>query len=69
MDTLYSATGRVNQRIQKELGKIDPKNRSLSPTLSGKVDPLTCSRCSGKMKVISVIEDEEITRLLCLYRT
>jgi hypothetical protein len=27
------------------------------------VDPLICSKCSGEMKVISVIEDEEVTRL------
>jgi hypothetical protein len=27
------------------------------------VDPLTCPKCSGKMKVISVIEDEEGIRL------
>jgi hypothetical protein len=33
------------------------------------VDPLTCPRCSGKMKVISVIEDEEVTRLPCLQIT
>jgi len=26
------------------------------------VDPLTCPKCSGKMKVISVIEDEEIVK-------
>jgi hypothetical protein len=26
------------------------------------VDPLTCSKCSGKMKVISVIEDEEVIK-------
>jgi len=26
------------------------------------VDPLTCPKCSGKMKVISVIEDEEIIK-------
>jgi hypothetical protein len=26
------------------------------------VDPLTCPRCSGKMKVISVIEDSEIVK-------
>jgi hypothetical protein len=25
------------------------------------VDSLTCPKCSGKMKVISVIEDEEVT--------
>ena len=31
-------------------------------------DPLTCPKCSGKMKVISVIEDEDVTRLprLCI---
>jgi len=27
------------------------------------VDPLKCPKCSGKMKIISVIEDEEVTRL------
>ena len=27
------------------------------------VDPLTCPKCSGKLKIISVIEDEEVTRL------
>jgi len=26
------------------------------------VDPLTCPKCSGKMKVISVIEDEEVVK-------
>ena len=26
------------------------------------VDPLTCPKCSGKMKVISVIEDSEIVK-------
>ena len=26
------------------------------------VDPLTCPKCSGKMKVISVIEDKEIIK-------
>ena len=26
------------------------------------VDPLTCPKCSGKMKAISVIEDEDGTR-------
>jgi hypothetical protein len=33
------------------------------------VGPLTCPKCSGKMKVISVIEDEDITRLPCLSMT
>ena len=33
------------------------------------VDPLTCPKCSGKMKVISVIEEEEVTRLPCLSMT
>ncbi|MBW1799532.1 MAG: hypothetical protein JRJ85_02270 [Deltaproteobacteria bacterium] len=26
------------------------------------VDPLTCRKCSGKMKLISVIEDEEVIK-------
>ena len=33
------------------------------------VDPLTCPKCSGKMKVISVIEDENVTRLPRLVMT
>ena len=33
------------------------------------VDPLTCPKCSGKMKVISVIEDENVTRLTRLVMT
>ena len=26
------------------------------------VDPLTCPKCSGKLKVIGVIEDEEVIK-------
>ena len=26
------------------------------------VDPLTCPKCSGKMKVISVIEDQDVIK-------
>ena len=26
------------------------------------MDPLTCPKCSGKMKVISVIEDEDVIK-------
>ena len=26
-------------------------------------DPLTCPRCGGEMKIISFVEDEEVTRL------
>jgi len=41
----------------------------------GKVDPLTCpktcpeldSGCQGRMKIISFIEDEEVTRLPGLF--
>ena len=31
------------------------------------VDPLTCPKCSGKMKVISVIEDEDIIKKILKY--
>jgi hypothetical protein len=31
------------------------------------VDPLTCPKCSGKMKVISVIEEEEIIKKILKY--
>ena len=33
------------------------------------VDPLTCPKCSGKMKVISVIEDEEVIKKILQRRT
>ncbi|MFH1480311.1 MAG: transposase [Pseudomonadota bacterium] len=33
------------------------------------VDPLTCPRCSGKMKIISVIEDEELIKKIRQRRT
>ena len=34
-----------------------------------KVDPLTCPKCHGQMRIISFIEDEEVTRLPCLSMT
>ena len=33
------------------------------------VDPLTCPKCSGAMRVISVIEDEQVTEKIRLRRT
>jgi hypothetical protein len=33
------------------------------------VDPLTCPKCSGKMKVISVIEDEDVIKKILQRRT
>ncbi len=33
------------------------------------VDPLTCPKCSAKMKVISVIEDEEVIKKILRRRT
>jgi len=36
------------------------KDRSLSPIHSGKVAPLTCPKCQGRMKIISFIEVEEV---------
>ncbi len=38
--------------VQEELGKLIQKIYE--------VDPLTCPKCSGTMKVISVIEDEDV---------
>jgi hypothetical protein len=37
-------------------GTVHPRNTG------GKNDPLCCPRCSGKMKVISVMEDENIAK-------
>ena len=31
------------------------------------VDPLTCPKCSGRMKVISVIDDEEVIKKILKY--
>jgi hypothetical protein len=38
------------------------KNRARLIQKIYEIDPLTCPKCSGKMKVISVIEDEEVIR-------
>ena len=35
---------------------------SVYETLSYEVNPLTCPKCSGAMKVISFIEDEEVIK-------
>jgi hypothetical protein len=57
--------------FQKELGTIDTKNLPCEIPKGGsgaafhrvnEVDPLTCPKCSGNMKIISVIEDEEIIK-------
>ena len=51
----------LGQGVPKQLAKLIQKIYE--------VDPLTCPKCSGKMKAISVIEDEEVTRLPCLSMT
>ena len=33
------------------------------------VDPLTCPKCQGRMRILAFIEDEEVTRLPCLSMT
>ncbi len=43
-----------------ELSKESRKNWARLIQKIYEVDPLTCPKCSGIMKVISVIEDEEI---------
>ena len=60
MDTLHPGAGRVIQRIPKELGQADSEDWSLSRTRSGKIDPLTCPKCQGQMRIITFIEDEEV---------
>lgn len=57
---LYPGAGEVVKRIPKKLGEAYSEDRSLSPIHSGKVDPPTCPKCQGRMKIISFIEDEEV---------
>ncbi len=45
---------RSKPKSQKELGQIDPEN------LPG--GSLTCSKCGGRMKILSFIEDPEIIK-------
>jgi hypothetical protein len=45
---LYPGIRRIIERVPKELGKVDSKDRSLSRTLSGEVDPLTCLKRKWK---------------------
>jgi hypothetical protein len=52
MDTLYPGRGWNIKRAPEKLGKVD------SEDLQNR--PLTCPKCSGKMKVISVIGDEDV---------
>jgi len=60
--------GRIGQGLSASGGLI--QKIGACPGLdSGKLDPLTCPKCSGKMKVISVIEDQAVTRLPCLLPT
>ena len=44
----------LGQGVPKQLAKLIQKIYE--------VDPLTCPKCSGKMKVISVIEDEDVIK-------
>ncbi|MCX5914890.1 MAG: hypothetical protein NTV04_23515, partial [Deltaproteobacteria bacterium] len=39
-------------------------DRSLSPTGSGKVDPLTCPKCGGIMRILAFIEDREVIKAI-----
>ena len=74
MGTLHPGAGRIIQRLQEKLGKVYPlagweaKSMPVCLSLWRKVDPLTCPKCSGKMKVLSVIEEEGVTRLPFLWR-
>ncbi len=42
--------------------KICPSAAKRLNSSFDETDPLCCPRCSGKMKVISVIEDEEVIK-------
>jgi len=43
-------------RLIQKIYEVDPL------TCPNEVDPLTCPKCSGKMKIISVIEDEDVIK-------
>jgi len=51
------------------LWRADTKNRSLSRTWSGKIDPLTCPKCHGPMAIISFIEAEDVIEKILQRRT
>jgi len=52
-----------------ELSQVYRKNRARLIQKIYEVDPLTCPKCQGKMRIIAFIEDEEVTRLSCLFMT
>jgi len=54
MDTLYPGIRRIIKRAPKNWARLIRKIYE--------VDPLTCPKCSGKMKVISVIEDQDVIK-------
>ena len=57
---LISWTLAAHQRNTEKTGQI--KIRNLKSKIENPTDPLTCPKCHGKMKILSFIEDEEITR-------
>ena len=55
--------GMVRETVEK-FSRLDilVNNAGIISTALIEVDPLTCPKCSGKMKVISVIEDENVIK-------
>ncbi|MFH1933590.1 MAG: hypothetical protein ABIN18_18650 [Pseudomonadota bacterium] len=51
MDTVHPGNDKSSKEQRKDWARLIQKIYE--------VDPLTCPKCSGKMKVISVIEDEQ----------
>gem|GEM_PF-4208457 len=59
----HKAHERISSILEPDSSKEYRKNWARLIQKIYEVDPLTCPKCSGKMKVISVIEGEEVTRL------
>ena len=60
------------------MGKADPEDLPYEVPVGGseaafhrvnEVDPLTCPKCQGRMRIIAFIDDEDVTRLPRLSRT
>jgi len=56
---MHPGAGRIIQGISKKLGRLIQKIYE--------VDPLSCPKCQGRMKIISFIDDEEVIEKILRY--
>jgi hypothetical protein len=54
MDTVHPGAARIIKEYRKNWSRLIQKIYE--------VDPLTCPKCQGRMKIISFIEDEEVIK-------